>query len=430
MKKNFYYNLGKHKLFPICRSLTGEGNKKTLNVIKKVCKKIKIYKFKSGSKVYDWKIPEEWNISDAYVKDKFNKKIINFKKNNLHLVGYSIPKKKYVNKIELLKHIHSLPKEPNAIPYVTSYYKKYWGFCTTHKEKKIIDSKYNKKDKFKIFINSKFNKKGHMLVGEYFLKGTSSQEIFISTYICHPSLANDNLSGILVSLNLINYFNKIKKLNKSIRFVFLPETIGAIAYLNKKIKELKKNVIGGFNLTCLGDENNYSFIPSKYNNSPSDFAITEVYKKLGIKARKYSFLDRGSDERQYNSPGIELPITTIFRSKFGNFKEYHTSLDNFSFITSKGLRESFNILKKAIIILMKKKYPITTTTCEPFMSKRNLYPTISKKDNSYASENMLNFLQYSDGRNDLKKISKLIKLSLKETISCSRNLLKLKLIKY
>ena len=429
MSTKYFYNLGKKKLFPICRSLTGKGNEKTLSIIKKTLGKLKITKFSSGKKVFDWKIPNEWNVKDAYVLDKFNKKIIDFKKNNLHLVGYSSPQKNnLVEKRKFFQHLHTLPDQIHAIPYVTSYYKKYWGFCISEKTKKLFNAKYKSKDKFKILINTKFNKKGKMLVGEYFIKGESPQEILISTYICHPSLANDNLSGILVALNLVKYFKKIKNLKKSLRFVFIPETIGSIAYLNKNLNLLKKNVIGGYNLTCLGISSQHSYIPSKYKNSPSDFALKESYKKLKIKPKKYSFLERGSDERQYNSPGIDLPITTVFRSKFATFKEYHTSMDNFEFLSSKALDDSYKVIKKSIEIILAKKYPKSKVLGEPFMSKRGMYPTISKKNNVYLSSKLLDFLQYSDGTNDLKLISKLIKLNLEETKKCFKILLKYNLI--
>ena len=429
MNTRYFYNLGRKKLFPVCRSLTGKGNEITLSIIKKTLGKLKIIKFHSGKKVFDWKIPEEWNVSDAYVLDKFKKKIIDFKKNNLHLVGYSTPQKnKILTKKNFFKHLHTLPNQINAIPYVTSYYKKYWGFCVSEKTKKLFNSKYSKKDKFKILIKTSFNNRGKMLVGEYYIKGKSPQEILISTYICHPSLANDNLSGILVSLSLISHFKKIKNLKKSLRFVFLPETVGAIAYLSKNLDILKKNVIGGYNLTCLGNEAHHSYIPSKYKVSPSDRALISSYKSLKLKAKKYSFLERGSDERQYNSPGVDLPVTTVFRSKFGKFKEYHTSLDNFDFLSYKALDGSFKVLKKSIETLVGNKYPKSKVLGEPFMSKRGMYPTISKKNNVYISGKLLDFLQYSDGKNDLSSISKLIKLNMSQTKNCYKILLKLNLI--
>ncbi len=429
MNTRYFYNLGKKRLFPLCRSLTGKGNELTLSIIKKTLGRLKIIKFRSGKKVFDWKIPEEWNVSDAYVLDKFKKKIIDFKKNNLHLVGYSTPQKnKILSKKIFFQHLHTLPNQIKAIPYVTSYYKKYWGFCVSEKTKKLFNSKYSEKDKFKIFIKTSFNKRGRMLVGEYFLKGKSTQEILISTYICHPSLANDNLSGILVALKLVDHFKKIKNLKKSLRFIFLPETIGSLAYINKNLKLLKKNIIGGYNLTCLGISSQHSYIPSKYQNSPSDHALKETYKKLKIKPKKYSFLDRGSDERQYNSPGIDLPITTVFRSKFASFKEYHTSMDNFEFLNLKALNDSLKVLKKSIQILLEDIYPKSKVLGEPFMSKRGMYPTISKKNNVYLNGKLLDFLQYSDGKNNLGSISKLIKLDFKATKKCFKILLKNNLI--
>jgi aminopeptidase-like protein len=271
-----YYNVAKIKLFPLTRSLTGNGVKKTLNIIQKELPKLKIKKFKSGTKVFDWNIPEEWNVTDAYVIDKYNNKIIDFKKNNLHLVGYSIPIKKILQKKELFKNLHFLKNQPKAIPYVTSYYKRRWGFCISYNEYKILDKRYSFNDKFKVVINSNLNKKGNLNYGELILKGKSQKEILISTYICHPSMANNELSGPIVSMGLINFF-KNKKLNKTLRFVFIPETIGSISYLNKNLKYLKENVIAGYNLSCIGDERQHSCMFSKYQNSPSDEAVIEAY---------------------------------------------------------------------------------------------------------------------------------------------------------
>ena len=212
-----YYNLGKKILYPINRSITGNGQKKTLKIIKNEFSELKIKKIKSGKKVFDWKIPHEWNINDAYIEDKFGKKIINFKKNNLHLMGYSQPIKKTVNKKQLLKKLYSLPKQPKAIPYITSYYKKNWMFCASHQKKKEIEKQYKNNDKFKIFINSNFDKKGFLNYGELLLKGKSDDEILISTNICHPSMANNELSGPIVSMSLIDYFKK-KKTSKIYSF--------------------------------------------------------------------------------------------------------------------------------------------------------------------------------------------------------------------
>ena len=408
-----YYNIAKTKLFPITRSLTGDGVKKTLNIIQKELPKLKIKKFKSGTKVFDWNIPEEWNVTDAYVIDKYNNRIIDFKKNNLHLVGYSIPIKKNITKKELFKNLYFLKNQPKAIPYITSYYKRRWGFCISYNEYKILDKRYSLNDKFKVVINSNLNKKGNLNYGELILKGKSKKEILISTYICHPSMANNELSGTIVSMGLINYF-KNKKLNKTLRFVFIPETIGSISYLSKNLKYLKENVIGGYNLSCIGDERQHSCMFSKYQNSPSDEAVIEAYKSLRIKNYKiYSFLKRGSDERQYNSPGIDLKISSIFRTKYSEYPEYHTSLDNFNLVTLKGCVGGFNVARKSIEILLERIYPKCKIMCEPQMGKRGLYPTLSTKNENKLTRSYMDFLQYADGTNSLEKISNLIKLDLK-----------------
>ena len=411
-----YYNIGKKILYPLNRSLTGDGTKKTLKIIKKEFPNLKIKKIKSGTNVFDWKIPYEWNISDAFVLDKKGKKIIDFKNNNLHLVGYSRPISKIIKKAELIKNIYSIKNQPNAIPYITSYYKKRWGFCLSHNDKNKILRNYKKNDKFKINIKSNFNHKGNMNYGELLLKGESTDEILISTYVCHPSMANNELSGPIVSMCLMNYYQKLKKLKKSIRFIFIPETIGSIAYISLNLSRLKERVIGGYNLTCIGDERQHSCMFSKYENSPSDEAIVDAYKKLKIKKYKvYSFLKRGSDERQYNSPGIDLKMSSIFRTKYAEYPEYHTSLDDFNLVTQKGIEGGFNVAREAVNSLINKIIPKNVMLCEPQMGKRGLYPTLSTKVKKSTTKNYMNFLQYADGNNSLEKISKIINLSENET---------------
>ena len=425
MKK--YLNLGK-KLFPICRSITGNGVRKTLIIIRDYSPKLKISEVKSGTKVFDWKVPPEWNVKNAYVKDKYGKKIIDFKNNNLHLVGYSIPTKKLITKKEFFLHLHTIKQQPNAIPYVTSYYKKYWGFCISHNQKVIFEKQYKDSDKFQVVIKSNFKKKGSLTYGDLVIPGKSKKEILVSTYICHPSMANNELSGPIVSLCLINYFSKLKNLDKTLRFIFIPETIGSITYLSKNLNHLKQNVIGGYNLSCIGDDRQYSCMLSKYGNTPSDTAIIEAFKKLKIKFKKYSFLERGSDERQYNSPGIDLPIASIFRTKYGEYPEYHTSLDNFNLVTESGIEGGFEVTKTAIKILLKKIIPQNKILCEPQMSKRGLYRNLSTKYKHIFGNKLLNFLQFADGTNDLNQISKLIKINYKESLKIYKKLLKAELI--
>ena len=427
MKK--YYNIGKNILFPICRSLTGKGVVKTLKIIQKEFPTLIIKKIISGTKVFDWNVPPEWNVSNAYILDKDNLKIVDFKINNLHLLGYSMPVDKSLLKKELFKYLYFLKNQPTAIPYVTSYYEKRWGFCISYNQFKKIDKKYSSKDKFKVIVKSSFKKNGYLNYGEVVLPGKSKQEILISTYICHPAMANNELSGPIVSMGLINYFKK-KKLSKTLRFIFIPETLGSIAYLSKNLINLKKNVIGGYNLTCIGDERNHSCMLTKYQNSPSDEAIVEAYKRLNIRDYKiHSFLKRGSDERQYNSPGVDLPISSIFRTKYGEYPEYHTSLDNFNIVTVKGITGGFKVAKKSIEILLENIYPKYKIICEPQMGKRGLYPTLSTKNEMKLTRSYMDFLQYSDGSNSLKKISDLINLNYESTEKINLILLKNGLIR-
>ncbi len=402
-----YFLIGKNKFLNINRSLTGPGNLKTLNLIKNEFSKLKIKSFKSNTEVFDWKVPSEWKVKNAFVIDKFGKKIIDFNKNFLHLVGYSYPIKSTIKKNQLLKMLYTEKKLKNAIPYVTSYYKKNSAFCVSENLKKKIQKKYNQNDNFKINIDTSFKKNGKMHYGEIILKGESKQEILISTYICHPNMANNELSGIILTMSLINHFQKQKKLKKTIRFIFVPETIGTIAYLNRNLDYLRKNVVAGYVLSCVGDEKNYSFKPTRLGNSITDTALQETFKQLKIKPKKFPFLDAGSDERRFNYPGIELPIGLISRTKFGEYKEYHTSLDNFSLVTLKGILGSFKLTASVIQNIMNKTLPKSTTLCEPHLSKRKIF-------NTKTHTKLVNFLAYCDGKHDLKIIAGINKFNKKE----------------
>ena len=331
----------------------------------------------------------------------------------------------------MLKHLHYRKDLPDAIPYITSYYKKYWGFCISYNQYKKIIRKYNNKSKFKINIDTVFNKNGSLKYGELVLPGRSKKEILISTYLCHPSMANNELSGPIVSMSLIDFFKK-KKNDKTIRFIFIPETIGSIAFIYNNLNYLKKWCIGGYNLTCIGDERNHSCLLSKNYNSPSDKCLLDAYKNLKLKYKIYSFLKRGSDERQYNSPGIDLGITSIFRTKYGEYKEYHSSFDNFNLVTLKGIMGGYKVAQKAISNLQNSIIPQTNIFCEPMLSKRKMYSSLSivnYKSNKFSfSKKILNFLQYSDGKNRLEDISKKINLSLNETQNIYKLLKKKKLV--
>ena len=251
-------------LFPIYRSLTGDGNRKTLKYIKKETNNLKIKEVRSGKKVFDWVIPNEWNIKDAYITDNKGKKILDFKENNLHVVSYSTPIKKRVSLNELKKHLFTIEKIPDAIPYVTSYYKKNWGFCI-----KYIDYRKLKPGKYNVFIDSKFKKNGSLSYGEIYLPGRLKKEIIFSTNICHPSMANNEVSGIVTSLAISKYIKYLKKTKYSYRILFFPETIGSINFIHNNIENLKKNLKAGFVLSCVGDNGNFSYIPTIVNRLPA-----------------------------------------------------------------------------------------------------------------------------------------------------------------
>ncbi len=422
MKNNKIYNLCK-KLWPINRSLTGEGNLETLKILKQIHNKLKIKNINSGKKVFDWKIPNEWNAYEAWIKNSQGKKILDFKKNNLHLVSYSKKIHKKISLEQLKKNLHFIKDQPEAIPYVTSYYKKNWGFCMSFNEIKKL-----KKGNYEVFINSSI-KKTNLIYGEILIKGKYKKEIFLSTYICHPSMANNELSGPAVTINLAKWISQ-KKRKYSYRIIFIPETIGSIGYINKNFKILKKNVIGGFNITCVGDDRNYSFLPSRNGQTLSDKVGLQTIKKYSKNFKKYTWLNRGGDERQYCSPGVDLPIATLMRSKYGTYKEYHTSLDNLKkVVTPKGLQGGYSMIKNAINTIENNKYYITTFLCEPHMSKRNLYPSIGKKKHvSKFTKTMMNVITYCDGKHSINDISYMLKIKEKHVSQILKKLLKFKLI--
>ena len=415
-------------LWPINRSLTGKGNRETLEQLKKVNPLLKIKKTKSNTKVYDWKIPLEWNVRSAFIKDKNKNTIIDFKNNNLHLMGYSTSFSGNIKFNKLIKKINYIKSNPKAIPYTTSYYKKRWAFNMSY-----IDFKKLKRDeKYFVNIDTEF-KKGNLNYGEIFLPGKSKKEILFSTYICHPSLANNELSGPAVSIYLSKWLSS-KKTNYSYRFIFIPETIGSINYIKKNFKNLKQNVICIFNLTCVGDNYKTSFMPSKYGNTFADRVAIKTLKKKGIKFTKYSWLERGSDERQYMSALVNIPTVSVMSSKYREYKEYHTSDDNLNFISSEGLNKNLSIHKEIVNQIEKLEFPITKIICEPNLSKRNLYPSSSNvsKNNSKLKKlgkNINNFLSFADGTNSIEDISTLINLDLKKTKQIN-NLLKKKKIIY
>jgi aminopeptidase-like protein len=390
------------ELFPLNRSLSGNGNRETLRILKAIVPNLKVFETEVGYQAYDWRVPEEWNISEAYIESSDGRRIAQFSENNLHVVGYSIPVDKFVSKDELLDHLYFSDALPNAIPYVTSYYAKNWGFCIS---KRAFDELGE--GPFRVFIDSEFKDRamgGSLSFGEIFFEGQSKQEVIFSTYICHPSMANNELSGPVISIALARFLSH-KKMHYSYRFLFLPETIGALIFLHKNLSALRSNCIAGVVLTCLGDNGSFSYIPSRLGNNYSDRMMRQTFKKRNEAFQQYSWLERGSDERQFCSPGVDLPFCSITRSKYGTYPEYHTSLDDMNFVSPEALEGSFDLLKNFIFEIESNRVPKAKVYGEPHLSPRGLYPTVSSVDNfSHKAQDLLNALSFMDGNHTLEDI--------------------------
>lgn len=393
------------ELFPICRSITGRGVRLTLRALQKIVPDLVINEVPSGTRAFDWEVPPEWNINDAWVQDQEGNKVIDFNKSNLHVVSYSQPVDKIVSRRELEDHLYSLPEQPDAIPYVTSYYKRRWGFCLSHNDRQRL-----KGDKFRVFIDSTLDESGSLTYGELFIPGSSDTEVLLSTNICHPSLANNELSGPVVAAFLARHFSRAGCLTRGLRFLFLPETIGSIVYLSRNFVRLKRKLVGGYVLTCLGDDRDYSYLQTRNGHTVSDQAVVQAYRHLRLTPTRYSFLYRGSDERQFNSPGVDLPIASIMRTKHRAFPEYHTSLDNLDLVTPKGLEGGYRVVKTAVDIILRNRYPRLLFLCEPQLGKRGLYPQLSTASLGLQVRNMMNLIAYSDGSHSLLDLSEMLDL--------------------
>lgn len=384
-------------LWPICRSITGNGLRKSFHILQEIIP-LKLTEVPSGTKVFDWEIPLEWNIEDAYLLTPDGKKIANFKKNNLHVVNYSVPVNRKLKWKQLKEHLFYNTNLPNAVPYVTSYYKRNWGFCITYNEFK----KLPKKGIYYAMIDSSL-KKGSLTYGDCVLKGKSKQEVLFSTYLCHPSMANNELSGPLALAFLYKRISSLKNRKFTYRFVVAPETIGAIAYLFNHGKHLKRNLIAGYIMTCCADDGNFTYKQSRRGNSLADRMAEHILKHSGKPYRIIPFEPSGSDERQYGSPGFDLPVGSLMRTKYHDYKEYHTSLDNKKYISFQALMDTINMYYNIVLGFELNGYFRNRVMYgEPCLGKRGLYPDISGKqqmpDVLLQRNRILNFM---DGSNDL-----------------------------
>ena len=421
------YNL-MQKLYPICRSITGNGVRESLNIIRKYIS-INIKEISSSTNVYDWKVPDEWNIKDAYIKNSNGDKIIDFKKHNLHIVGYSEPINIQLTYNELIKHIHTLPEHPDWIPYRTSYYKKTWGFCMKHKEFLKLD----KNDIYEIYIDSEFTE-GNLTYADLIIPGKVKKEILISCYICHPSMCNDSISGVVVTTYIAKYL--LEKDNYyTYRFVFIPETIGSITYLSLHLKELKENVIGGYVVTCVGDEGEFTYLKTRKDNKLVDKITLYTLKNNVNNYNIREYITCGSDERQYNYPGVDLNIGSLMKSKYHDYPEYHTSADNMDFVSKKGLNDSLNMYMKCIELFEINHYYKTNTICEPQLGKYGLYNNIGGECDKYNKDKIdghliSKFLKYCDGDYDLIDISKKLNINIEISKSIVDKLLIKNLVEF
>jgi aminopeptidase-like protein len=387
------YSLMK-QLFPICRSITGAGVRETLAILQaEHLSGLNITSVPSGTECLDWTVPPEWSISAARITDESGKTWVDFADNNLHLMGYSVPTDAWLTPAELDAHLYSLPDLPDAIPYVTSYYAPRWGFCVPHS---LRERMRQHTGKFHAVIDSDL-KDGALNYGELLIAGESNSEVLLSTYICHPSMANDNLSGPVAAVKLAKWLLERPR-RLSYRVLFIPETIGSIVYLSRHLDALREHVVAGYVLTCCGDERTWSFLPSRRGDTLADRAARHVLKHMNVNVTEYSFLTRGSDERNWCSPLVDLPVASIMRSKYGTFPEYHTSMDDLSLVTPRGLMESFEAYRRCLEIF--ENNGVWTTACvgEPQLGKRGLYPTVSQVGSAEGRvRNIKNILSYCDG---------------------------------
>ena len=413
------------RLYKIPRSITGKGFRDSLDIIdESVGGILERFSIPSGTQVFDWRVPPEWVINDGYIITPDGDKICEFKKHNLHILNYSAPIDMRLSLDELKQHIYTIPHMPTAIPYVTSYYERRWGFCMSDEQLgSLKDGEYH------AFIDSKFKEDGELNYAQIIIPSTikNGKEILISAYLCHPQMANNELSGPAVWCELVKFVKNLKHRRYNYRFVIAPETIGSICYINRNFETLKSKVVAGFVLSCIGDDRDYSVVLSPDENSLSDIATLHTIKHITNNPKIYPFLYRGSDERQYNTPNLNLGVVAISRTKFNEFEEYHTSLDDLNFVTPKGLEGGFNYARNLIENLeINAKYELTTT-CEPNLGSRGLMSTLSRSGiHNFA---IRNFLAYCNGKRSVIEIANILGVEARSLKPIIDKLLEFKLIK-
>ena len=386
-------------LYPICRSITGDGVRQTLRILQREIP-LTIHEVPSGTRVFDWTVPKEWNIRGAYIKSPCGEKIADFDKSNLHVVNYSVPIRAKLSLQELKSHLFTLPDKPQWIPYRTSYYQETWGFCLSHEQLLGLTE-----GDYEVVIDSSLQA-GHLSYGEWYLPGETAEEVLISCHVCHPSLCNDNLSGIAVAVALAKSLATSHKRRLSYRVLFIPGTIGSITWL-----ALNPNCIPlirhGFVISGVGDRGSFTYKKSRRGNSDIDRAFAYVASTSNDGAKTIDFFPYGYDERQYCSPGFDLPVGCVMRTPFGHYPEYHTSADNLELIKADALEDSFHKCAAAVDILENNRiYLSQNPQCEPQLGKRGLYQLLGGNTGSQSSQMALLWvLNLSDGHHDLLDIA-------------------------
>jgi len=403
-------------LFPICRSITGDGVRETLAYFSKLLPGLTVHEVPSGTQAFDWTVPDEWNIRGAWIADEDGNRVVDFADNNLHVVGYSTPADEWLTLEELQPHLHSLPEQPDAIPYITSYYEKRWGFCLSHNQRERLRA-----GRYHVVIDSTLAP-GSLTYGELILPGREEKEILLSTYICHPSMANNELSGPVVTAALASWIANNSERRFTYRILFLPETIGSIVYLSRHLEAMKRNTVAGFVATCIGDDRAYSLLLSRGGDTVADRAAKLVMSRHAPDYVEYSYLDRGSDERQYCSPGVDLPVVSIMRAGYNDYPEYHTSLDDLTLISPAGLAGGFTAIRKCIELLEHNRVYKVTVLCEPHLGGRGFYPTLGSRGVIRSVRSVTNVLAYADGTRDLVDVATHIGVSAEEVVEIAERL--------
>ena len=385
-------------LYPICRSITGDGLRASLKILQQVIP-VEIHEVPTGTQVFDWTVPREWNVRDAYVLNVLGKKVIDFQRHNLHLLNYSIPFHGTLTLEELKKHLHTIPDQPDWIPYCTSYYQENWGFCISHNQFLSLEE-----GRYEVLIDTSLEP-GNLSYGELYLPGYSTEEILFSCHCCHPSLANDNLSGIVLSTFLANELKNLKT-RYSYRFLFIPGTIGSITWLALN-EDRVTNIKGGLVIACVGDPGILQYKKSRRGDTEIDKAAGHVLKQSGQDYEIHEFSPYGYDERQYCSPGFNLPVGSLTRTPHGCYIEYHTSADNLNLVKPEYLADSYTKYLSVINILENnRRFLNTNPKCEPQLGKRGLYEAFGGRKNSSDYElAILWLLNFSDGHHSLLDIA-------------------------